>query len=246
MSVLKADLHVHTCEGEAFIAYDARTLIDRAARAGYQVLSITNHDTVTYSEALRAYAWERGILLIPGVEATIEGTHVLLYHVGVPLARLKTFAGLRRHRESVGLVAAAHPFFPGPTCLRGRLLKELDLFDALEFCHFYTRQIDFNRLAVRLAKEVGLPLLGNSDSHLPRQFGTTYTLIHAEPSVDSVLTAIRNGCVEVVTTPLPLGRLVGIGAELLGRTHLERAGRAIRRLLGSAPTVTDLLREPEG
>lgn len=44
MRVLKADLHLHTWEGEAFIAYDARTLIDRAARAGYQVLALTNHD----------------------------------------------------------------------------------------------------------------------------------------------------------------------------------------------------------
>lgn len=246
MSVLKADLHLHTREGEAFIAYDARTLIDRAAREGYRVLAITNHDAVTYSEALRAYAGERGILLIPGVEATIEGTHVLLYHVGVPLARLKTFAGLRQHRESVGLVVAAHPFFPGPTCLRGRLLKELDLFDALEFCHFYTRQIDFNRLAVRLAKEVGLPLLGSSDSHLSRQLGTTYSLIEAEPTVDSVLTAIRKGLVEVVTTPLTLPQWAGIAVELVGRTALGRVAGLIGSLSGLPRRIPGLVREREG
>lgn len=245
MSVLKADLHLHTCEGEAFIAYEARGLIDRAAEAGYQVLSITNHDTVTYSEALRAYAWERRILLIPGVEATIEGAHVLLYDVGVPLAQIRTFADLRRHRGSVGLAVAAHPFFPGPTCLRGRLLKELDLFDALEFCHFYTRWINFNRQAVRLTKEVGLPLLGSSDSHLSRQLGTTYSLIEAEATVDSVLTAIGKGQVEVVSRPLTLQQWAGIGAELLLRDHLERAGRAMRQLAGSSPKATDLLKEAE-
>lgn len=246
MRGLKADLHLHTCEGEAFIAYDARTLIDRAAREGYQVLSITNHDTVTYSEALRAYATERGILLIPGVEATIEGTHVLLYNLRVPLDCIKTFADLRWHRSSVGLAVPAHPFFPGPICcIRDRLLEEIDLFDALEFCHFYTRRIDFNRKAVRLAKEMGLPLLGNSDSHLPRQFGTTYSLIDAEPTMDSVLTAIRKGQVEVVSRPLTLRQLVGIGAELFIRALLERAGEGLQRLPEPAPRATDPLKEPE-
>src|SRR5438034_8390327 len=76
---LRADLHLHTRERESFITYDARELIDGAEHAGFQVLSITNHDTVTFSADLEAYARERGILLIPGVEATIEGKHVLLY-----------------------------------------------------------------------------------------------------------------------------------------------------------------------
>ena len=68
---LKADLHLHTRERDRFIAYDARDLIDRAARSGFQVLSITNHDAVTFSADLEGYAWWSGILLFPGVEMTI-------------------------------------------------------------------------------------------------------------------------------------------------------------------------------
>src|SRR5262249_43053412 len=108
---LRADLHLHTRERERFIAYDARELIDRAVHAGFQVLSITNHDTVTFDAALRGYAEERGILLIPGVEATIEGKHVLLYNIDVPPGRIRTFADLRRLRQPDWLVVAAHPFF---------------------------------------------------------------------------------------------------------------------------------------
>ncbi|MFQ5804643.1 MAG: PHP-associated domain-containing protein, partial [Candidatus Methylomirabilales bacterium] len=218
---LKADLHLHTREGEAFIAYDARGLIDRAARDGFQVLSITNHNTVTFSDELAAYARERGILLIPGVEATIEGRHVLLYNLDVPPRHIQTFADLRRLRSREWLVVAAHPFFPGFTCLRRRLVKEIDLFDAIEFSHFYTRRIDFNRPAVRLAREIGLPLLGTSDSHLARQFGTTYSLIDGELTVASVLAAIRKGQVRVVSRPLRLRELVRIALELtLGRVSL--------------------------
>lgn len=213
--LLKADLHLHTCEGEAYIAYDALGLIDRAARQGFHVLSITNHDTVTFSEDVQAYAWERGILLIPGVEATIEGRHVLLYNFDIPLGRIRTFADLRRFKGPEWLVVAAHPFFPAPTCLQDRLLQEIGLFDAIEFSHFYTPGIDFNRPAVRLARQLGLPLLGTSDSHLVRQFGTTYSLIEGESTIASVLTAVRKGQVQVVSRSLTLREMAGIGIDLV-------------------------------
>ncbi len=61
---LKADLHLHTQEGDGFIAYDARGLIRQAEQAGFSVLSVTNHNVVTFSQDLQAYARERGILLI--------------------------------------------------------------------------------------------------------------------------------------------------------------------------------------
>jgi len=223
---LRADLHLHTRERERFIAYDAQGLIDRAARSGFHVLSITNHDTVTFSAHLQGYARERGILLIPGVEATIEGKHVLLYNIDVPLERIGTFADLRRLRRPEWLVAAPHPFFPGSICLRDRLLQEIDLFDAIEFSHFYTSRIDFNRSAVRLAKETGLPLLGTSDSHVIRQFGTTYSLIEGSPTVASVLGAIRKGQVRVESHPLTLRECAGIFREMLIADFRER-GRAL-------------------
>ncbi len=232
---LKADLHLHTREGEGFIGYDARALIDRAARAGFQVLSITNHDIITFSADLQCYARERGLLLIPGVEATIEGKHVLLYNIDVPPARIRTFADLRRLRRPEWLVVAAHPFFPGPVCLRQRLLEELDLFDAVEFSHFYTRGINFNRLAVRLAREIGLPLLGTSDSHLLPQLGTTYSLIEGEPTVPSVLAAIRKGDVRVVSRPLTPVEWVAIGARLFVGSHLERARKLFPSLRLPSP-----------
>jgi predicted metal-dependent phosphoesterase TrpH len=229
LSLLKADLHLHTREAEPFIAYDARTLIDRAAREGFQVLSITNHDTLTFSEDLRDYARERGILLIPGVEATIEGRHVLLYNFDVHLSAIRTFDRLRRFKGPDWLVIAAHPFFPSTISLGRRLLDEIDVFDAIEFSHFYTRRIDFNRRAVALAREVGLPLLGSSDSHLARQFGTTYSLVESEPTVDCVLSAIRKGQVQIVSRPLSLGHMTLIAAQLGVSDVWERTRAAFHR-----------------
>lgn len=228
---LKADLHLHTREGEGYIVYDARGLIRQAELAGFSVLSITNHNIVTFSEELEAYARERGILLITGVEATIEGKHVLLYNIDVPLEQIRTFADLRRLRTPEWLVAAPHPFFPGSVCLRKRLRDEADLFDAIEFSHFYTPRVDFNLPAVSFAREAGLPLLGTSDSHLARQFGTTYSLIEADLTVGGVLGAIRKGQVKVVSHPLTLRQCAAIWIRLAVGNCRERA----RKRLGSSP-----------
>jgi predicted metal-dependent phosphoesterase TrpH len=234
VTTLKADLHLHTREGDAFIGYDAYALVDRAAREGYEVLSITNHDRLTFSDRLEAHAAARGILLIPGAEATIEGCHVLLYNFDVSLSALRTFADLRRFKGPDWLVVAPHPFFPASFSLGSRLLRELDLFDAIELSHFHTRRIDFNRRAIALARETGRPLVGNSDSHLPRQLGTTYSLIEAEPTVYSVLSAIRHRRVRPVSHALTLPGLLGIGTEMVAREWWERV-RHPRRAAAPEP-----------
>ena len=240
MSWLKADLHLHTREAEPFIAFNACRLIDRAAREGFQVLSITNHDTLTFSDSLAAYARKRGILLIPGAEATIEGRHVLLYNIDVHLSSIGTFARLRQFKGPDWLVVAAHPFFPAPISLGRRLIDEIDLFDAIEFSHFYTERIDFNRRAAAMSRELGLPLVGNSDSHLARQFGTTYSLIESEPTVPCVLAAIRKGQVRIVSRPLSLAEMLGIGAELAFHGARERMHATVR----SRGSARKLLRRP--
>jgi len=226
--MLKADLHLHTREGDAFIAYDARGLIDRAAALGYRVLSITNHDTLTFSRDLERYAGDRGVLLVPGVEATIEGRHVLIHNLDVAPERLRTFADLRKLRAPEWLVVAPHPFFPASYALGDRLLEHLDLFDAIELSHFYTRRLNFNDRAVRLAATAGLPLLGTSDAHLVRQLGTTYSLVQARPTLASVLDAIRAGQVRITSRPLALRECAAIMLTITAGDWRARARAGLR------------------
>jgi len=210
---LRADLHIHTREAESFIPYNAREMIARAAREGYKVLSISNHDMVTYDDELSAFARDHGIVLIPGVEVTVEGRHVLVYNADVSVDKLTTVAGLKQYRTPEWLVVAPHPFFPASYCLREKLWHEVELFDAIEFSHFYTPRVDFNRAAVRLAQALGLPLIGTSDSHFDAQFGTTFSLIDSAHSVEGVVSAIKAGHVSVVSRPLSLTRCASILAQ---------------------------------
>ena len=234
---LRADLHIHTREAEPFIAYDAREVITRAAREGYRVLSISNHDTQTFNAELSAFARDHGIVLIPGVEVTVDGRHVLVYNADVEVDKITTFAGLKRYRTPEWLVVAPHPFFPAPYCLREKLWQEIELFDAIEFSHFYTSRIDFNRAAVKLARAVGLPLIGTSDSHLDEQFGTTFSLIDASPTVESVVAGIKAGCVGVVSRPLSLARCASIVARHTLGAGRERARTFLRPSPPSPQTI---------
>jgi predicted metal-dependent phosphoesterase TrpH len=227
---LKADLHLHTRERELWIRYQARDLIDRAAAQGFRVLSVTNHDLVTWSDDLAAHAAARGVLLIPGAEVTVEGKHVLVLNADVPPERLGTFAALRRHKRPDWLVMAPHPFYPAGFCLGDRLAREIDLFDAVEFSHFYRPSLDWNRRAARFARDVGLPLVGTSDSHIAAQLGTTYSLIEAdELTVPAVLAAVRKGRVSVVSRPLATPQFMRIGVEL---ALADVRHRLARRLAG--------------
>ena len=234
---LRADLHVHTREAEPFIAYNAREVIARAAREGYRVLSITNHDTLTFDTELAAFARDRGIVLIPGVEVTVEGRHVLIYNADVEIDKITTFAGLRHYRTPEWLVVAPHPFFPSSYSLREKLWHEIELFDAIEFSHFYTPRVDFNRAAVKLARAVGLPLIGTSDSHFDDQFGTTFSLVNAEAGVESVLAAIKAGRISVVSRPLSITRCLSIFARHKVGPGRERARTWLRRSPPSPQTI---------
>jgi predicted metal-dependent phosphoesterase TrpH len=230
--LLKADFHIHTREDpHDFIRYTAVELLQEAARQGFQVIALTCHNKRIHTEDLRRRAADLGILLIPGVEAAIEGKHTLLLDMPYSRLRLRTFAHVRAVKRDGGLVIAPHPFFPAPKCLGNKLRENLDLFDAIEFSHFYTRRLDFNRRAVEYARRMDMPLVGTSDCHRLWQLGTTYTLVEVEEkTVPAVFAAIRAGRVRVVTAPLrPLDRLRGLGRGL---------GRDLRRAtvsLASAP-----------
>jgi predicted metal-dependent phosphoesterase TrpH len=199
---LKADLHLHTAEDPLDrVRYTAKELISKAADKGFDVISITNHHQMTFNQDLLSYAQERGILLIPGIEITIRRRHVLV--LNPPSHKMYSdFFSLSKLRRPETLIVAPHPYFPGTYSLNGYLLKYLNLFDALEYCHFYSLRINFNQKAVEVSQSFGLPLVGNSDAHFLSQLGTTYSMIYAEKNLESIFAAIRQNELKVITRPL--------------------------------------------
>ena len=212
---LKADLHLHTAEDPLDrIRYSSKELISKAADEGFDVISITNHHKMTFNQDLFSYAHERGILLIPGVELTIKRRHVLVLNPP-PFKACSDFLSLSRLRRPETLIIAPHPYFPGSYSLNGYLLRYLHLFDALEYCHFYSPRINFNQRAVEVSRSFGFPLVGNSDAHFLSQLGTTYSFIYAEKNLEAIFEAIRQNRVKVATRPLKTFEMGSIANRFL-------------------------------
>ncbi|HKY22641.1 MAG TPA: PHP-associated domain-containing protein [Vicinamibacterales bacterium] len=223
--LLKAELHSHTSDDpHDSIPHTATELIDRAAELGYGVLAITLHDHPFDVGPIREYASQRGIVLIPGLERTVEGRHVLLLNFSDRAGAVNTFDDVARLKaaEPAGLVIAPHPFFLLSLCLGSLIDRHASLFDAVEINAMYVRRVDFNARARAWAAAHGKPLVGNGDVHRLAQLGTTYSLIDAEAHPESICDAIRAGRVEVRTTPLRVSQALALSADILAASIIRR------------------------
>lgn len=206
MPQLKADLHAHCaddpCDG---LNHSAEELIEAAAALGYDVQAITLHQGVLPTGRLRAFAAERGVLLIPGIERNINGKHVVILNPDEEHATANTFDDLRRIGRRDAAFIAPHPYYPIPSSLGRQFLRNRDVFDCVEYSSLYLRGVNPNRLAQWAARRAGLPMVGNSDAHELPYPNNSFTWIDAERSVSGVIEALRAGRVRVETVPRPLG-----------------------------------------
>jgi len=222
--MLKIDLHIHTADDPSDpIPYSTYDLIDRAAELGFDAVAITLHDRQLDLTPFRAYAAARRLVLIPGIERTIEGRHVLLLNFSRASESVITFDDLARLKERErGLVIAPHPFFPAGSALRGRMRTHAHLFDAVEWNAMFTPRVNFNRFAERWARRHGKPMVGNGDVHRLEQLGTTYSLVDAEPNPDAICAAIAAGRVQVVARPHTFLNAAWLMTKLVASTLLPK------------------------
>jgi len=242
--VLKVDLHLHTADDPVDrIPYSSPALVDRAAALGFDALAITLHDRQLDDRRLRDYARERGVLLIPGIERTVGGRHVLLINFSArAVERVRSLDDLASIRAlERGLVIAPHPFFPGRTCLGTVLDGYAGVFDAVEWSYFWTPAANFNAPAARWAARHGKSVVGNSDLHDMRQFGRTYSLVDAPCDTAAICEAVRAGRIRVCTSPAPVLEMAGVFTRMILRPR-RRPARAAGDLapLSSGGTVPTL------
>lgn len=205
MERLKADLHTHTAD-DPFdrLDYSAEMLIDAVAAAGVRVLAITCHELNIYCDYFADYARRRNVLLLPGIEKFIENKHILIINPAPEHLSAHTFQEFRALGRRGAVFIAPHPYYPSPNSLLSDFTRNIDLFDAVEYCSLYFKAINPNRWAEAAAKAHGLPMVGTSDTHSLPYDDSTCSWITAEPTIESVLDAIREGRVEVQSKPREL------------------------------------------
>jgi predicted metal-dependent phosphoesterase TrpH len=205
---IKIDLHIHTLDDpKDAVDFSAHQLLERARSFGFRVLAITLHDAVFDRKEVFADAAAMGILLIPAAEVRLLGADVIVLNVGAEeIAQVRNFDDLRRLRSRRGnsiYTIAPHPFYVFGGSIGSRLIKEIDCFDAIEFCHFHIGLFNPNRRAKNMAVRFGKPLIATSDAHRLHAFGRHYTSMPMPPAltVENVFAGLRSGPLRLTSPP---------------------------------------------
>jgi len=201
-----ASLHNHTSADPIDpIQYSDKDLIDHAKKDGFKILAITCHNKTTVTKEAIAYAKEQGLLLIPGVEQTIEHRHIVILNAAKEADTVKTFKSLREYKgkHPECFIFAAHPYFPSPNFFHDKIEPNIDCIDGLELSWWYSKLIDFNKKGRRIAKKHNLPFIGTSDTHSIHLHGKTYCQISATSlTLEAVIEALRKGNFKNFTKPI--------------------------------------------
>ena len=187
MTVLRADLHVHTCYSRyndtlAFLGvrdcYARPEAVYAAAKArGMDLVAITDHDTIAGALAL--------VERMPGARDIIVGEEVSCW---LPDGGLEVHLGVYGMTES--LHHDVQPLRPNAFDLVARL-REASVFFALNhLLHFYEPRVSFDAylrlLEVVPALEVRNGTMVPAHNRLSEQIAATWTPIHGGPRLAAV------------------------------------------------------------
>ena len=234
MPSYRVELHSH-CQGDPVDTYLRHNIfehIDQAKKVGLDAIAITWHRKVCVHPEAEAYARERGLLLISGMETEIEQRHLVVLNVGEnDLPGETTWDGIRdlRRRRPEVFILAPHPFYPHPSCLGHRLQGNADCIDAVEWCILHVGwlpgRVNPNLRAAHWAQQHGKALVASSDAHGLSMIGRNASTVEAEAlAPEAIFAAIRAGRVSFHRRSLEVAPLIvqTTKAILSQRRHVGR------------------------
>lgn len=225
---MRIDFHSHVklSKKSQFMPDYFREMMKEAKASGLTALAMTEHfntsrffDVFDFIDA--NYKYEHGYYLIdglklfPGIEVDIrENGHILLIGSRETILRIRsslenhltedTFISFDRlmnltENEHI-LKIGAHPFRKSTPLHHLDLgqLRRLDAFD-LNGKDLYAEDMSiYRRKLADLAQQVGLPIVGGSDTHHFLQYGSVYNDFDEEcHTVEELKTLIKTGSYEV-------------------------------------------------
>ncbi len=197
---MKCDLHVHTS-----YSYDCsaspKEMVEAAIKKGINCLAITDHDQIKGALAAMAYAREKSILIIPGIEIKTKNGDILALNIKKIISnRLSAKEVVKKIKEVGGLAIIPHPF--GWCCsfkeglenlsFKEDLEKLIGKIDGLEVLNasLFGRG---NKKALAFAQKYNLPFTAGSDAHSPGFIGKAYLEIPGENlSIEEIINGIKN------------------------------------------------------
>jgi hypothetical protein len=197
----KADIHIHSIASDGTAS--AVQILDYVERyTDLDVIAIADHERIEAAVECRRIALERGsrVHVIVAEEVTTSSGHLLGVFLQARLARRQRVeTTVAEIHEQGGLAIVPHPFSAFTLGMRKHAIMRVHLstdplvyWDALEGFNPSTAGRYGRAATARIAAELGLPLVGNSDAHTLDTIGDGHTLFPGT-SADDYRAAILAG-----------------------------------------------------
>lgn len=225
----RADLHMHTTVSDGLSTAKA-LLAHVEQQKQLDVIAITDHDRLDASLWAYAHRDRYSFDIVPGVEVTTIGGHVLALWVTEPIPmRMSLAETVSAIHEQGGVAVLAHPFhvhMPEIARSAQRYFRQPQLlvawgFDGLEVHNAGVLTPGSNWLARRFAAKLGLTALGNSDAHTLGAIGSGQTRFVGRTAED-LRQAITDRATRAEGTPWHLREYY-----LYTRDLIERRGKRL-------------------
>lgn len=205
------NLHLHTNDERVDkISYSFTDALDKSKSLGINIVALTCHNYFIDKKEYKEEARKRGMFFIPGIEKTLEGAHVIILNCDKKVEDIKTLNELREYKKERPdiFIMAPHPFIPVYS-LNNKLIKHSDIFDAVEMTWFYSKIINPNKKAKKVAEKLNLPFIATSDAHRIQNIKTSFAIIEVEElAIPKIFEAIKNKKFENVNRPKSIFKMI--------------------------------------
>lgn len=186
------DLHTHTKPGSPDSFLHPDELIERSKQAGLDAVVLSEHDVTWDPAAVQALARRHDFRIIPGLEVTTDGGHILVYGVHEFAHFMAKAGALADHVHRVsGAMVAAHPYRGhAPYNWRDAAEHERSLASAIahpayqrvhavEVLNGHGTLLE-NEFSERVAAALGRPGTAGTDSHQTSDIGKAATYFEGD------------------------------------------------------------------
>ncbi|WP_053334299.1 PHP domain-containing protein [Gemmatimonas phototrophica] len=227
--MIKVDLHLHTsCSYDSVLP--PRRLVELALRNDFDVIAVTDHDTILGALRTRDAAKGR-IPVIVGSEVKSTGGDIIGLFLTQEINSREPLDVINEIESQGGIAVLPHPL-QGHRNLPKECLGRFSAYEAINGRSGLFSPETASGYGLPWGKLSGATALGGSDTHLANDFGRVWSLMDAEPTEEAVRDALSAGRSQAMGKVGPRRNfLISQGIKAIKTRDVGLMFRGVRRVL---------------